>query len=195
MKKKNIKAITVCVLFAFFAMTIISCNQAKNTKDDAKEQAKLDKTKIPAEVSNSYSQDYPTANNDENWYGHPAYGYKENWYDNWFEYGPYSHQEKPEYYEVDFNKDNIPYKAIYSKAGEKIAIHKSLNSDLPKAVSDSISKGEYKDWTLGKDKEEIFKDKDHDQIKVYKVDAEKGNDKHTLFYQIDGTLLYDKKVS
>jgi hypothetical protein len=195
MKKKNLKVISVCVLFAFFTMTIISCNQAKTAKDDAKEQAKLEKAKVPAEVTNSYSQDYPTANNDENWYGHPAYGYKDNWYDNWFEYGTYSRPENPEYYEVDFNKDNIPYKAIYSKSGKKIAIHKSLNSDIPKAVSDSISKGEYKDWTMGKDKEEIFKDKDQDQMKVYKVDVEKGNDKHTLFYQTDGTLLYDKKNS
>jgi hypothetical protein len=48
---------------------------------------------------------------------------------------------------------------------------------------------------LGKDKEEIFKDTDKDQMKVYKVDVKKGKEQHTLFIQTDGILLKDKKVS
>jgi hypothetical protein len=76
-----------------------------------------------------------------------------------------------------------------------VATHKVLTSDLPKAVSATVSKGEYKTWKLGKDKEEIFKDSDKDQLKVYKVTVEKGKEKHTLFIQSDGKLLKDKKVS
>jgi hypothetical protein len=101
----------------------------------------------------------------------------------------------PEYYIVEFNKDNTPVKAIYSKSGKKVAAHKMLTTDLPKSVTDAINIGIYKTWKLEKDKEEIFKDSDKDQFKVYKVIVEKGKEKHTLFYQTDGKLLKDKKVS
>lgn len=195
MKTKNMKAFTVCVLFAFFAITIASCNQAKKTKEDLKKEAKLDKTNVPKEVTDAYTAEYSTPNGDENWYGFPAYDYQSHWYDNWFEYGPYSSTNKPEYFEIDFNKDNTPYKTIYTNSGNKIAVHKSLGSDLPKAVSDSISKSAYKDWTIGKDNEEIYKDADKDQMKVYKVNIEKGNDKHILFFQQDGKLLKDKNLA
>ena len=46
-----------------------------------------------------------------------------------------------------------------------------------------------------KKKEEIFKEKKTDKMKVYRVTVEKGKEKHNLFYQADGRLLKDKKVS
>ena len=145
-------------------------------------------------VSEPYYQEYPMTSY-ENWYGYPVYEYGNYWFDNWYDNVPYSYVEYPEYYLIESSKDNIPYKAIYSKIGQKIAIHKSLKSDLPKAITAAISKGEFKSWILGNDKEEIFKDTDKDQLKVYKVDVVKGNEKHTLFFQSDGKLLKDRKVS
>ena len=178
----------------------ILCNKffwpgpAKAAKDDGKKTVKVDKKKVPKEVNDVFIREYPAVDYYD-WYGYPVYDYGDYWYDDWYDYGPYSYTDYPEYYEVDFTQAKTPVKAIYSKAGKKIAIHKSLKSDLPKAVSAAISKGEYKAWKLGKDKEEIFKDSDKDQLKVYKVDVEKGKEKHTLFFQPDGKLLKDKKVA
>jgi hypothetical protein len=187
---KSIKLIAGFILIASFAIN--SFSQAPNKT--VKSPTKLEKKQIPKEVSEPYYREYPMTNF-ENWFGYPVYEYGDYWYDNWYENTPYVYTEYPEYYIIESSKDNIPYKAIYSKAGKKVAIHKSLKSDLPKGVSAAISKGEYKTWTLGKDKEEIFKDSDKDQMKVYKVDVDKGKEKHTLFFQSDGKLLKDKKVS
>ena len=163
MGKISFKTILGCMLIAFLAMMILSCN-LKTPKEDVKMQSKLEKNEVPKEVTDAFSKDYPIISDEENWYGYPSYGDKLNWYDNWFEYGPYSKTKYPEYYEVEFTKDSILNKAIYLKTGGKIAIHKSLKSDIPQAISDSISKGEYIDWKLGKEKEEIFKGSDKDQL-------------------------------
>ena len=187
---KSIKMFAGCVLIAFFAIN--SFGQALDKTATA--PTKLDKKQIPKEVSEPYYKEYPISTY-ENWYGYPTYNIQSDWFDNWYENGPYIRTELPEYYIVEFNKENTPVKAIYTKSGTKIAIHKSLKSDLPNAISVAISKSEYKTWKLGKDKEEIFKDTDKDQLKIYKVDVEKGKEKHTLFFQIDGKLLKDKKVA
>ena len=194
MKKSNIKVVVGCILFAFFAMTSFGQFTTKTTKEALKKPVKLEKSKVPKVVTESYYREYPVTPY-ENWYGYPVYNYQNDWYDNWFDYGPYSYTEYPEYYIVESTKDNIPYKTIYGKTGTKIAVHKILKSDLPKAVLAAISKGEYKAWKMANDKEEIFKDKDTDQMKVYKVAVEKGKEKHDLFFQADGKLLKDKKVS
>ena len=193
MKTISIKLIAGCVLLVFFAMASFGQATSKPAKEGEKAKAKVEKTKVPKEVTDTYYMEYPGAVY-ENWYGYPTYNYGDYWYDDWYDYGPYSYVDYPEYYVVEFTKDKIPQKAIYSKTGKKVAIHKML-VDLPKAVTASISKCEYKAWKLEKDKEEIFKDKDKDQMKVYKVTVEKGKEKHTLFLQPDGKLLKDKKVS
>ena len=194
MKKSNIKIIAGCILFAFFAMTSFGQVTTKTTKEALKKPVKLEKSKVPKPVTESYYREYPVTTYD-NWYGYPAYNYQNDWYDNWFDYGPYSYTEFPEYYMIESTKDNTPFKVIYDKTGAKIAVHKTLKSDLPKAVLATISKGEYKTWKMANDKEEIFKDKESDQMKVYKVVVEKGTEKHNLFFQADGKLLKDKKVS
>ena len=191
MKKLNIKVIAACLSLVFFAMTSFGQATSKTTKEAVKKPVTIEKNKVPKEVTETFYKEYPVRTY-ENWYGYPSFNYQTYWYD----YDPYLYSnEYPEYYIVGFNKDNIPYNAVYSKKGEKIAIHKSLTSDIPKAVSSAISKSEYKAWKIGKEKEEIFKDKESDQLKVYKVAVEKGKEKHYLFFQSDGKLLKDKKVS
>jgi hypothetical protein len=192
--KTNIKIIVGCILFAFFAMTSFAQVTAKTTKETLKKPVKLEKSKIPKPVTESYYREFPMKTY-ENWYGYPAYNYQNDWYDNWFDYNPDSYTEYPEYYIIESTEDNTPFKVIYDKTGAKIAVHKTLKSDLPKAVLATISIGKYKTWKLVKNEhEEIFKDKDNDQLKVYKVAVEKGKEKHDLFFKADGKLLKDKKV-
>ena len=191
MKTLKIKTIAGFLLLVFFAMNSFGQTPTKVTKDNVKKPVKIEKAKVPKEVTETFFLEYPEQMNDF-WYGYPAYDYGNYWYEDW--YNPYVDVEYPEYYVTEFNKDNVPHKAIYSKAGKKIAVHKSV-AVTPKAISDAISKGEYKTWKLGKENEEIFKSKDSDQLKVYEITVEKGKEKHRLFFQADGKLLKDKKVS
>jgi len=189
MKKLTTKVTAVCVLLAFISMT--SCGQAnsKSDKDSSQSRTKLDKSKVPKDVTDAFYNQYPLATYG-NWYGYPAITNGSAWYD----YDPYYFTTgDPDNYIIEFNNKDTAFKAIYSKDGRKIASHKGMNSDMPAAVTAAISNGDYKSWTEGKDKEEIFKDKDTDQMKVYKVSFSKGNEKHTLYYQQDGKMLKDVK--
>ncbi len=191
MKTKKIKIIAGFVVLVFFALSTFGQTPTKATKESAKKPVKLEKSKVPKAVTETFYVEYPDILDDW-WYGYPVYDYGDYWYDDW--YDPYVYTEYPDYYVVEYIQDNTPSKAVYSKAGKKVAVHKSV-TDLPKAVTEAISKGNYKTWKIGKDKEEIFKDKDKDQLKVYKVNMEMGKEKHTLFFQQDGKLLKDKKLS
>jgi len=187
MKTIRIKMIAGCAFLMFFAMTSFGQD------NDEGNAARIESDNVPQEVMDNYSSEYPETT-DENWYGYPNYDYGNDWYDNWYENEPYSYNENPGYYVTKFNKDKTPYTVVYSKDGKKVATHIML-SNLPKAVSAAISKGEYKTWKLGNAKEEIFKDKNTDVMKVYEVTVEKGNEKHALFFQSNGNLLKNKKVS
>ena len=191
MKTLKIKAITGFAFMVLFATTSFGQATTKSAKESMKKPVKIEKAKVPKEVTKSYFLEYPEQM-DDFWYGYPAYDYGNYWYEDW--YNPYVDVEYPEYFVTEFTKDNVPHKVVYSKAGEKIAVHKSVVV-TPKAISDAISKGEYKTWKLGKENEEIFRDKDSDQLKIYEITVEKGKEKHNLFFQSDGKLLKDKKVS
>jgi hypothetical protein len=187
MKKQFWKIVTaVCMLLVFLVSNSFAQTTAKATKNE-KQCKKVDKAKVPKVITESFYVDYPVTMY-ENWYNYPLFD--DNLY--WYDYDPYYYEsENPDYYVVDFTMHDIPYKAVYSKKGKKISVHKKI-TDLPKAVSSALSSGEYKTWTVAKDKEEIFKDKDSDQLKVYKVCVENGKEKHSLYFQPDGKLLKDK---
>jgi len=158
----------------------------------ANTKTKIDRTKVPKQVTDLFYADYPGATvNDADWYGYPNFDYVNDWYD----YDPdlYLNQD-PDAYLVQFTQDSIAQTALYTKAGKKIALHKAV-SDLPAAVSAAISKGDYKTWTIGKDKEEAFQDKDSDKLKVYKVTVSMGAQKHILYLSSSGKVIKDKKVS
>ena len=163
----------------------------KSIEEGGKMPAKIEKTKVPKTVTEVYVLEYPMATN-ENWYSYPAFADESDWYG----YNPYLEGGvNPEYYIVEFNsKNKTPHKVIYSKNGKKIATHKKLSVALPVAVSNALSKGDYKDWTIQKDKHEMFKMKDTDKVKVYRIVVEKGMDRHALYYESDGTLLKDKRL-
>jgi len=165
-----------------------------STKAVGKKEAKIVKSKVPRKVTEAFYAEYPPNKiSYDSWYGYPDRSYQNDWWD-WYDNNFYSRTQDPEFYNVEYTKNNTPYKTVYTKNGEKVATHKTL-SDLPKSVSVAISNGKYKAWKLGQDKEEIFKDKDTDQMKVYKVNVLKGTHRHTLFFQSDGKLLKDKRMS
>jgi len=195
--KKSIYLLFVTALMAGLVLASCGANQTQgaykdNTKYNTevdKTKAKLDPSKVPSEVTRLFYADYP-ATTSSDWYGHPGFDYSHDWYD----YDPDLYiTDTPETYVAEFTTDSLLYKAVYTKAGKKVAVHKVV-STLPAAVSSAISNSDYKDWTIGKEKEEIYKDKDADVLQVYKVHIEMGNQKHTLYFRPDGTLMKDKKV-
>jgi hypothetical protein len=191
MKKLTTKVTTVCFALAFISMS--SCGQAysKSDKDSSQTHTKLDKGKVPKDVTDAFYNQYPLATYGD-WYGYPAFTNGSAWYD----YDPYYYLTgNPDNYVIEFNNKDTAFKAIYGKDGTKIASHKAITADMPAAVRDAINDGDYKSWTVGKDKEEIFKDKDTDQLKVYKVSVSKGSEKRTLYFQQDGKMLKDVKVA
>ena len=162
MKTISVKAILGRTLLASIALC--SCNQkaSNNSKPAASNQMKLEGIKVPQVVLDSFKNEFPVLKY-ENWQGYPTVDYQNYWY----EYNPnFYTNEYPGNYVVEFENDSIPYRIMYSKTGTKIAIHKSLSAGLPKAISEAIYKTEYKTWTLEKEKDEIFKDKDSDQLKI-----------------------------
>jgi hypothetical protein len=189
MKKLTTKVAATCILLASISMSSCGQGYSSGAKDSSQVRAKLDKSKVPKHVTDAFYNQYPLVNYGD-WYGYPAFNGGSAWYD----YDPnYFLTGDPDNYVIEFNNKDTAFKAIYAKDGTKIASHKGISSDMPAAVTNAIRNGDYKSWTVGKDKEEIFKDKDTDQLKVYKVSVSKGIEKHTLYFQQDGKMLKDVK--
>jgi hypothetical protein len=163
---------------------------SNGSKDSTMSHTKIDKSKVPKEVTGAFYNEYPLVTYGD-WYGYPSFVNGSAWYD----YNPnYYLSGDPDNYVIEFNDKDTAFKSIYKKDGTKIASHKMMTSEMmPMAVTDALKTGDYKSWTVGKDKEEIFKDKDTDQMKVYKVSVWKGSEKHMLYYQQDGKMLKDVK--
>jgi hypothetical protein len=163
---------------------------SKTTIPSGKKPAMLDKTKVPKAVNENFIMEFPTVAK-ESWYGYPKYDFNTEWYG----YNPYLVENvNPEFYIVEFTKDKVHHKVVYSKEGKKIAVHKKVSTMLPVAITDAIKKGAYSTWKIESENEEIFKDNESDKLKVYNVKVEKGDMKHHLFYSTDGTLLEDKTI-
>jgi hypothetical protein len=188
---KNIKVMIASAMLVCLALSSFGQAANKVPATSAKKPAKLDKASVPQKVTERFIVQYPGSAYDY-WFGYPAYDNLSEWY----EYEPsYYTTSTPENYVVEFSTKNTPYKAVYNKSGAKLATHKILATNLPAAVSSAINAGSYKTWTQGKDKEEIFKDSDADQLKIYRVCVSKGTEKHTLYYDKAGKLVKDKKTS
>jgi hypothetical protein len=189
MKSNTIKLITSFILALTFSINTLAQTPLTCTEKCCKTPVILGKTKVPKLVIDMYYNEYPVTTY-ESWHGYPNFSNETDWYG----YNPNLYcEENPEYYVVEFTKDKIPHKVIYSKAGKKIATHKAVGA-IPKAISLAITKSIYATWKLGKGTEEIFKDGDNDDLKVYKIAVEKGKEKHVLFFQLNGNLLKDKEI-
>ena len=164
-----------------------------DTAATPKRMAKMDKAKVPAPVTQVFSSDYPQASvADQNWYGYPSFDYVNDWYD----YDPDLYtNDNPDAYVIEFNQDSTRHRVFYTKNGKRIASHVIMTADLPGPVMSAIASGQYKEWTLGKERELVFKNKDSDKSKVYKVSVKNGMEKHVLYYDPTGKLVRDKKMA
>ena len=84
--EKTTYNLTLIVLLA--GIILSGCNQNKdaaqtntdNTAQAGKAKTKLDKNKVPKEITNLFYADYPTTTYTD-WYGYPAFDYVNDWYD------------------------------------------------------------------------------------------------------------------
>ena len=188
MKNTSSKIVTGCLLIASFALNSFGQAPMTSIEQGGKMPVKIEKKEVPKVVMDNYIIDCPMTTN-ESWYGYPAFVDESDW----FGYDPYLYTTTyPAYYIVEFEKEGVPQKVIYSKSGKKIATHKVFKTDLPKAVSVAIGKSKYKTWMFVKDNEMMFKHSN--KMNVYKVIVEKGTEKRALYFQEDGKLIKDKEL-
>jgi hypothetical protein len=188
--KNLIPKITVFLLCFALAMPAFSQNTIQLTEKMGQKPPKTDRGKIPMVVLDAFSKEFSNVAN-ETWYGYPKFDDANDWYG----YNPYLFEYvSPDFYVVEFDKDNAYHRVIYSKEGKKVAVHKKMTSELPKAITDAISKTRYRNWAVTKEKEEIFRDLSLDKIKVYKVEVKNSRERHQLFYSAEGNLLKDKTI-
>jgi len=192
MKDLTTKLIAIALLLVLFTVTAFSQAPTRANAAEISKQAKTTKSELPKDVTDAFYKEYPITT-EADWYRFPAYDYQNDWWDNWYEYNPIASPYSSDYYAAEFTKDETTHKVIYYKDGKLVAMHKKLKKDVPKPVLDAIANSIYKTWRLGKEKEEIFKDRE--KMKVYKIEVENGKEKHALFYQQDGKLLKDRKIS
>ena len=191
MKTTITKTFVLALLLAMYTTSAFSQAPTKANAEELGNPKKVSKDEVPKDVTDAFYKVFPVTVN-PSWYTFPAYDYQMDWWDNWYDYHPNASPYSPDYYAADYDDDSTQHKAIYHKSGKHVATHKKLK-ELPKPILDAIANSIYKTWRLGKEKEEIFRDKE--KMKVYKVEVEKGKEKHALFYQQDGKLLKDRKIS
>jgi Putative beta-lactamase-inhibitor-like, PepSY-like len=121
--------------------------------------------KIPAEVTNRFTEKYPMATNVE-----------------W--------KDKLSGFSASFTLDNLSYTAAFTNKGIWETTEQEIEeSDLPETIKDSYEKSKYAEWTIGKmDKIEM-----PDNVIQYRVEAIKSDiQKRNLYFSSTGRLLRDK---
>ncbi len=188
-KIRLIKFLT-CIIFT----TVSVKSLAQEVKPPA-EKAKavttyVETSQVPKVIIEKYRQEYPLRTL-EVWNGYPEFLDESDWYG----CNPYLYNcVNPKYYVVDFINDKIPYKVVYSLEGNKVAVHRSMNTKTIEVIAKAIMKTNYKDWKITKAQEEIFKGDDADKLVVYKIEVTKADKVHYLFYKANGILIKDKEI-
>ncbi|MBN8789307.1 MAG: PepSY-like domain-containing protein [Terrimonas sp.] len=120
--------------------------------------------KIPAEVTNAFSEKYADAKNVE-----------------W--------KDKLSAFAATFELNGDKLEARFNKKGEWQGTEKELNADdLPSAVKDGFSKSKYTDWET----KTVYEVELPDDKKEYKIHVAKSSvQKKILLFDADGKLLKD----
>ena len=120
--------------------------------------------KIPAEVTNAFSEKYNDAKNVE-----------------W--------KDKLSAFAAIFDMDGDKYEARFNKKGEWLSTEKDLNIDeLPSVVKEGFDKSKYTDWEA----KAVYEVDLPDDKKEYKVHVAKSSvQKKILLFDVDGKLLKD----
>jgi hypothetical protein len=185
MIKLRMQSLPGCLILLFITSTIYGQAGSASDSGVGKRSAKLDINKVPRIVTETFNKQFPVKSG-VGWYGYPQFDNGSDWY----EYDPsYFSNHNPENYVVEFTHNDTLDKVFYTKSGQKIATHRRINTVLPAKIADAIRKSVYKTWSIGNDKEEIFKDGKSDQIRVYRVMVRTGKERHTLYFQENGKLL------
>lgn len=121
--------------------------------------------KIPAEVTNSFTEKYPKASNVE-------------WND------------KLTGFVAEFMLDDESYMATFNNKGEWENTEKQIDeNEIPSVVKDSYDKSKYAEWEIGAfHKIELADGSIHYRIQAIKSDIQKKN----LYFSDKGRLLRDK---
>jgi hypothetical protein len=188
---RTLKIVTGGLMAAFLTLQVSAQAPMKTLDEGGKKPNKLDTAVVPQPVRAMYYTDYPGITVYE-WYSYPSFTDDSGWYDT--DSDMYlSTEGMPEYYIVEFNKDETPQRTVYSKTGKKVSVHKAMKKNaLPMAVSNAFNKSKYKSWKEIGEKVEIMKDAD--KTKAYKITVTDGKEKHALFYDEKGKMLKDKKI-
>jgi hypothetical protein len=104
-----------------------------------------------------------------------------------------NYNEPIDHYEITMNSSNgSTVDAVFESTGELIRYRTvTKNVPPPSVIMKAIINSPYKDWTIIKDTE-IIKDYQNKIAEHYAVKLEKGNQKKTLYYTMDGNLLTNK---
>jgi hypothetical protein len=105
-----------------------------------------------------------------------------------------NYNEPIDHYEIHLHTSNgAEVYAVFESTGELIRYRQSLkNASLPVAINNAIAKTEYKDWKLIEDTE-LIKSSQKKVTDHYSLKLVKGNNKKTLYFNADGTLLNNKR--
>lgn len=120
--------------------------------------------KIPAEVTNAFSEKYEQAKNVE-------------WRDNLSAFV------------ASFELDDEKYEAKFNKKGNWLSTEKELAiSDMPDAVNDGVEKSKYSEWEV----KAVYEIELPDNAKQYRVHVAKSNiQQKNLLFNEKGKLLKD----
>ena len=121
--------------------------------------------KIPAEVTNAFTEKYPNASNVE-----------------W--------RDKLSGFTASYRLDSGMYIASFSNKGEWESTEEGIDAEeLPDAVNAGFDKSKYTDWDMGQvTRIELPEDEIQYKIEVKKGDIKKRN----LYFSSEGRLLKDK---
>ena len=121
--------------------------------------------KIPAEVTNRFTEKYPMATN-------------VSWID------------KLSGFSASFTLDEKEYLATFTNKGIWESTEESIpQEDLPEAVEEGFERSKYAEWTIGK----TTKIEMPDNVIQYRIEAVKSDiQKRNLYFSTKGRLLKDK---
>lgn len=121
--------------------------------------------KIPAEVTNAFSEKYPNAKSVE-----------------W--------RDKLSGFTASFSEDSSNFMASFNNKGEWEYTEEAIDQEeLPEAVKDGFDKSRYRDWNIGLvSRIELPEDEVQFKIEVGKGDIKKRN----LYFSSEGRMLKDK---
>lgn len=147
------RLIALLIIFGFQFNTI--SGQGENSY-----RKLVDGQYVPKEVRTTFKKMYPNVFFSLWYTSHAVYWYEDyapGWYGNWYPTRQVMviKLEKPAYYEVDFQFQGNPTRAIFNRYGQWFEARSRLTV-LPPEVESGLRNSEYGDWIRSDHKEQLF---------------------------------------